>query len=65
MTTARAQGVHVLTGGHCNERVSEVSDGLALVVAGWRFEAYGRVEVFFDPGTQSVTRISKPRASYS
>lgn len=58
VSVAKAQGVDVLTGGHCNERVAEVTDDLALVIAGWQFDAYGRVEVFFDPSNQTVTRVT-------
>lgn len=49
--------VSVLTGGHCNERVGEVRDGVALVVGGWRFADYGRVSIGFDTETGAVNSM--------
>jgi 5'-nucleotidase/UDP-sugar diphosphatase len=57
LPTAKALGVSVLTGGHCNQLVGEVRDGVALVVGGWRFASYGKVEVDFDEGTESVVGL--------
>ncbi len=50
--------VAMVGGGHCHERVSRVVDGVALVQAGWRMDAYGRVDLVYDPTTQSVTDVS-------
>ena len=64
LPAARDLGVSVLGGGHCNELVGEVRDGVALVVGGWRFASYGRVEIGFDEGARSVTRLqSSARAN--
>ena len=57
LPAARDLGVSVLTGGHCNERVGEVREGVALVIGGWRFAHYGRVEIGFDEEIGSVTRL--------
>jgi len=57
LPAARDLGVSVIGGGHCNELVGEVRDGVALVVGGWRFASYGRVEISFDEGAGSVTRL--------
>lgn len=57
LPTARELGVSVLTGGHCNEVVGEVRDGVALVVGGWRFDRYGRVEVRIDENDGTVIQL--------
>ncbi|MFH1762969.1 MAG: bifunctional UDP-sugar hydrolase/5'-nucleotidase [Gemmatimonadota bacterium] len=57
LPTARSLGVSVLSGGHCNELVGEVRDGVALVVGGWRFADYGRVEISFNEKDRSVARL--------
>jgi 5'-nucleotidase / UDP-sugar diphosphatase len=56
--TAAALDIAMVGGGHCHERVSRVSDGVALVQAGWRLEAYGRVDLAYDPTTQSVRDVT-------
>jgi 5'-nucleotidase/UDP-sugar diphosphatase len=64
LPAARDLGVSVLSGGHCNELVGEVRDGVALVEGGWRFASYGRVEIGLDEETRSVTRLqSSARAN--
>jgi 2',3'-cyclic-nucleotide 2'-phosphodiesterase (5'-nucleotidase family) len=57
LPTARQLGVSVIAGGHCNEFMGEVRDGVGLVIAGWRFGAYGRVQLDFDIETRTVTRV--------
>ena len=54
---AKSLGVSVITGGHCHETVGEVRNGVALVVGGWRFDNYGRVELGYDEEAGSVSRI--------
>ena len=56
--TAAELDVAMIGGGHCHERVSRVVDGVALVQAGWRMDAYGRVDLVYDPATQNVTDVS-------
>jgi 5'-nucleotidase / UDP-sugar diphosphatase len=56
--TAAALDVAMVGGGHCHERVSRVVEGVALVQAGWRMEAYGRVDLVYDPATQGVRDVS-------
>jgi 2',3'-cyclic-nucleotide 2'-phosphodiesterase (5'-nucleotidase family) len=64
LPAAQDLGVSVLGGGHCNELVGEVRDGVALVVGGWQFANYGRVEIGFDEGTGEITRLlSSTRAN--
>jgi 2',3'-cyclic-nucleotide 2'-phosphodiesterase (5'-nucleotidase family) len=65
LSTARNLGVSVLTGGHCNELVAEVRDGVALVVGGWRFAHYGRVQIRFDEGLGAVTSLASSTRSNS
>ena len=57
LPVARDLGVSVVTGGHCNEQVGEVRDGVALVVGGWRFANYGRVEIGFHEESGSPYRV--------
>jgi len=54
---AGSLGISMLGGGHCNQRVAEVRDGVALVQGGWRMEAYGKVEVVFDPDSEEVVDL--------
>ena len=56
--TAADLDIAMIGGGHCHERVSRVVDGVALVQAGWRLEAYGRVDLVYDPSTQSVRDLT-------
>ena len=58
LPVARQLGVSVLTGGHCNELVGEVREGVALVVGGWRLGHYGKVTLTLDPTTGNVTVLA-------
>jgi 2',3'-cyclic-nucleotide 2'-phosphodiesterase (5'-nucleotidase family) len=57
LPTIQALGVSAVAGGHCHEFMGEVRDGVALVIGGWRFDAYGRVELGFDPEERRVTSV--------
>ena len=57
LPTVKALGVSVLTGGHCNETLATVQNGVAMVVGGWQFAHYGRVAIGFDEETREVTRL--------
>ncbi len=50
-------GVAMIGGGHCHEQVARMAEGVALVEAGWRMEAYGRVDLDYDPRTGSVENL--------
>jgi 2',3'-cyclic-nucleotide 2'-phosphodiesterase (5'-nucleotidase family) len=47
--------IAMIGGGHCHERFAEVDQGIALVQAGWRMEAYGRVNLSLDTSTGVVS----------
>jgi 5'-nucleotidase/UDP-sugar diphosphatase len=55
--TAAALGVAVVTGGHCNERMSTVVDGVALIEGGAHMEAYAKVDLTFDTATDTVLSV--------
>jgi 5'-nucleotidase / UDP-sugar diphosphatase len=55
---AKDLGVAMLGGGHCHQQLAKVEDGLALVAAGWRLEAYVRVDLALDPATLEVTGVT-------
>ncbi len=56
--TARSLGVAMLGGGHCHEEVARVEEGLAIIVAGSRLEAYGRVDLGIAPRSREVVDVS-------
>jgi 2',3'-cyclic-nucleotide 2'-phosphodiesterase (5'-nucleotidase family) len=56
--TATELGIAMIGGGHCNERIAEVAQGVALVEAGWQFAAYGRVDLTIDPGSGKVLDVA-------
>ena len=47
-------GIHLIGGGHCNERVAEEVAGTVLLQAGTGLEAYGRVTFTVDATTGTV-----------
>jgi len=55
--TAAQLGVAVIGGGHCNERVSTVVDGVVLIEGGAHLEAYAKVSLTFDTATDTVLSI--------
>lgn len=55
--TASQLGIAMLGGGHCHTRASRVEEGVALVEAGWRMEAYGRVDLTVDPVSGDVRDV--------
>ncbi len=55
--TAAKLDVDIITGGHCNERVSSVVSGVTLIGAGARMEAYAQVNLTFDTATDTVVDI--------
>jgi 5'-nucleotidase/UDP-sugar diphosphatase len=50
-------GIAVITGGHCNERVSSVVKGVTLIGGGAHMEAYAQVDLTFDTATDTVVNI--------
>jgi 2',3'-cyclic-nucleotide 2'-phosphodiesterase (5'-nucleotidase family) len=65
LPTLRDLEVSVLTGGHCNEVVGEVRDGVALVIGGWQLARYGRVVIGYDEESREVTRLQSGVAQNS
>lgn len=58
LPTLTSLGVGMIGGGHCHERIARVSDGVAIVEAGWRMEAYGRVDLFLDSESLRVREVT-------
>lgn len=50
-------GITVIGGGHCNERVSRVIDGVALIEAGAHMAAYAKVDIDYDTVTDTVLGV--------
>jgi 2',3'-cyclic-nucleotide 2'-phosphodiesterase (5'-nucleotidase family) len=65
LSTVQQLEVSVLTGGHCNEVVGEVRDGVALVIGGWQFARYGRVVIGYEEESGEVTRLASGVAQNS
>jgi 5'-nucleotidase/UDP-sugar diphosphatase len=55
--TAAELGISIITGGHCNERLSTVVDGVVLIEGGAHMEAYAKVSLTFDTATDAVLSI--------
>jgi 2',3'-cyclic-nucleotide 2'-phosphodiesterase (5'-nucleotidase family) len=52
--TARQLGVRMIGGGHCHEVYSEVREGVAIVLPGWKFAHYGKVTIHLRVGPLQV-----------
>jgi len=50
-------GIAVIGGGHCNERVSRVIDGVALIEGGAYMAAYAKVDIAYDIATDIVMSV--------
>jgi 5'-nucleotidase/UDP-sugar diphosphatase len=50
-------GIAVIGGGHCNERVSRVVDGIALIEAGAYLASYAKVDISYDTVTDTVLSV--------
>jgi 2',3'-cyclic-nucleotide 2'-phosphodiesterase (5'-nucleotidase family) len=50
--------IAMIGGGHCHERFAQVEQGIAFVQAGWRMEAYGRVDLTLDTRTGDVSNAT-------
>lgn len=55
--TAAGLGIAIIGGGHCNERVNTIADGVALIGGGSQLQAYARVHLTFDTATDTVVNI--------
>jgi 2',3'-cyclic-nucleotide 2'-phosphodiesterase (5'-nucleotidase family) len=55
--TAAEHGIALITGGHCNERVSTIVDGVALIEGGAHMQAYAKVGLIFDTAADKVVSI--------
>ncbi len=55
--SAARLGVAIITGGHCNERVNIVVNGVTLIGGGAHMGAYAQVELTFDTATDTVVDI--------
>jgi len=56
--TLKALGIGMIGGGHCHERIGRVTNGVALVEAGWQMAAYGRVDLFVEPESSEIQRLT-------
>jgi 5'-nucleotidase/UDP-sugar diphosphatase len=50
-------GIALITGGHCNERVSTVVGGVALIEGGAHMAAYAKADIVFDTATDTVVSV--------
>jgi 5'-nucleotidase/UDP-sugar diphosphatase len=55
--TAAQLGIALISGGHCNELVSTVVDGVALIEGGAHMAAYAKADIIFDTATDTVVSI--------
>jgi len=54
VSTASDLGISIITGGHCNELIATEVNGVALIVGGNRFENYAKLEIIYDPQTNTI-----------
>ena len=64
VTTANNLGISMIGGGHCNELVGNVVDGVAIIEGGYRMESYAKLEIFFDTVTDQVVSM-EPSVHYN
>ncbi|MGC9521238.1 MAG: bifunctional metallophosphatase/5'-nucleotidase [Anaerolineae bacterium] len=50
--------IAMMGGGHCHRRVERIEEGVALVEANWRMEAYARVDLTVDSDTGEVRDVA-------
>ncbi len=55
--TAAELGIALITGGHCNERVSTIIDKVALIEGGAHMAAYAKADILFDTVNDRVVSI--------
>ncbi len=55
--TAAALGVHILTGGHCNDLVAEEVEGVIILEGGSYLQTYARADIQFDRETGSILSV--------
>ncbi len=55
---AKAQGVTIITGGHCHEKVAKMQDGVLLIEAGSYMRNYAKVELSYDKNSGNTSIIS-------
>jgi len=55
---AKELGISVITGGHCNELVAEVDDGIALIQGGSYMKSYAKLEILFDSETDEIITMT-------
>ncbi|MBN2092441.1 bifunctional metallophosphatase/5'-nucleotidase [candidate division KSB1 bacterium] len=46
--TAQRLGISIITGGHCNDKVAQVTDGITLIEGGGHLQGYVKVDLSFD-----------------
>jgi 2',3'-cyclic-nucleotide 2'-phosphodiesterase (5'-nucleotidase family) len=51
-------GIAVIGGGHCHEQVNEIIDGVLIIEAGSYLRNYIKVDISFDPVTETVVSMS-------
>lgn len=54
---ARELGISILGGGHCNDLVGEMIDGIAIIEGGKHLRSYAKVEIIFDIEMDSIIEI--------
>ena len=55
--TAVQLGISVIGGGHCNELIGGLEDGITLIEGGSRMESYAKVEIWFDDINNKVNAM--------
>ena len=56
--TAIELGISIIGGGHCNDLVGEIIDGIAIIEGGTRLRSYAKIELLFDIENGSVVEMN-------
>ncbi len=51
-------GVSMIGGGHCNELIAEIQNGVALIVGGWQMAHYAKLVIEYDPNDNEVLTLA-------
>ena len=58
VTTAKNLGISILTGGHCHEQHSSVSNGIVMIESGASMRGYSKVEIKYDTLKNAVVSLT-------
>lgn len=58
VAVAAQLGISVIGGGHCNELIGEIREGVAVIEGGGLMRDYAKVEIWFDTSADTVVSLT-------